>query len=143
MILRRDRRGVAAVEFGLVASIFILLILGEFEFGRMIWILQALQVTGQQTARCVAIGSTICSSPASYAVSVASAEGVVGLTTSGVQIATVSYSNATPTQACNPPSNNTMVKVTITLAFSSTVATLIPSLNQSLVSISCYPSTGV
>jgi Flp pilus assembly protein TadG len=137
--LRTDRRGTAAVEFALVASVFIVLVLGELEFGRLIWILQALQVTGQQTARCVAIGSSACASAASYAVSVASAHGVVGLTNANVQVTSVTGTGHT---GCNPPASNTMVQVKITLAFSSTVATLFPGLNQNLVSTSCYPLTG-
>jgi len=137
----RDRRGNAAIEFAVVVSVFIVLVLGELEFGRMIWVLQALQVAGQQTARCVAIGSSACTSPASYAVSIATAQGVVGLTTSGVAIdnAPPSVTNAT---ACHPPGSNVLVRVTLTLAFSSSVATLFPSINQNLVSVSCYPRTG-
>jgi Flp pilus assembly protein TadG len=136
---RADRRAAAALEFALVASVFIVLVLGELEFGRLIWILQALQVTGQQTARCVAIGSSLCASPASYAVTVATARGVVGLTAANVQVTTVT---GTGNAACNSPANNSMVEVRITLAFSSAAASLLPGINQNIVSLSCYPITG-
>jgi len=138
----RRRSGAATVEFALVVMVFLLLLLGELEFGRMIWIIQAMQVTGQQTARCVAIGSSACTSPAGYAVSLASAHGVVGLTTADVTIDNIppAVTNAT---ACNPPGSNVLVRVTLTLAFSSTLSVLFPTIDQNLVTVSCYPVTGL
>lgn len=139
MRLRGGRSGSAAIEFALVASIFVVLTIGEIEFGRMIWVVQALQITAEQTARCVAIGSSACTAPASYAVNLASAHGVVGLAAGNVQVSDVTGSG---NPACNPPGSNTMVEVKITLAFSSAVASLFPRIDQNLVSVSCYPLTG-
>ncbi len=140
-IRRGGTSGTAAIEFGMVASVFVLFVIGLLEFGRMIWVSQALQVVGQQTARCVAIGSSACAAPASYAVSQATTRGVVGLTTSNVAIATVSAST-TPAPTCLPPNSNTMVQVKITMPFSSGAASLLPGISQNLVTISCFPVSG-
>jgi Flp pilus assembly protein TadG len=142
MIGRPRRRaanaGTATLEFGIVAPVLVLLMFGALEFGRMIWEIQQLQLVSQQTARCVAIGSSACPTPASYAVTQASARGVVGLGTSNVAVATVS-SSTSPAPTCVPPNANTMVQVTISLPFTSSVAGLIPSLNRTLTAVSCYP----
>jgi Flp pilus assembly pilin Flp len=72
---RLDRRGAAAVEFGLVILPVPLLILGIIEGGRMLWTQNALQYAVEQAARCAVINSTICDSTAqiqNYAASMAS-----------------------------------------------------------------------
>lgn len=67
---RAARRGETAVEFALVAGLFVLLLLAPIELGLMIWTGSSLQTVAAQTARCAAIGS--CSSnPAGYAVNLA------------------------------------------------------------------------
>lgn len=65
----RDRRGVAAVEFALVASGFLMLLLGSIEIGLLWWTRNGLQVTASLTARCAALGS--CADPKAFAVSTA------------------------------------------------------------------------
>jgi Flp pilus assembly protein TadG len=48
---RSDRRGVAAVEFALVAPLFFLLVLGMLEFGRMVMVQQVLTNAVREGAR--------------------------------------------------------------------------------------------
>ncbi len=135
------RRGATALEFALVAPVLLLLLFGCIEYGRMMWTWQALQLAGDQTARCVAIGGTACSTPANYAVATAQKFGAFGLATTAVTI-----DNQPPTvtnaAACAPPAGNTAVRVRLNLVFSSPAAALIPSLNQTLTTTSCYPVTG-
>ncbi|HEY3908747.1 MAG TPA: TadE/TadG family type IV pilus assembly protein [Stellaceae bacterium] len=53
--LARGRSGATAVEFALVAPMFLALVFGTIEFGRLLWTEQALQQTAIAGARCVAI----------------------------------------------------------------------------------------
>jgi len=48
---RRNRQGVAAVEFAVVAPLFFLLILGMIEFGRMIMVQQVITNGSREGAR--------------------------------------------------------------------------------------------
>jgi hypothetical protein len=67
--ITRDCRGVAAVEFAVVALGFLFLLLGAIEVGLLLWTTNALRITAEMTARCDALGS--CSNPGSYAVALA------------------------------------------------------------------------
>jgi Flp pilus assembly protein TadG len=65
-----DRTGGTAVEFAVVASGVVLLLLGSLEVGLLLWTNTALQVAAAQTARCAAL-DTCSPNPQSYAVSLA------------------------------------------------------------------------
>ena len=133
------QRGSTALEFAFVAPPLLLLLFGGLEYGRLLWTWQALQLAGDQTARCVAIGGTACSTPSTYAVNTASGFGALGLATSGVAVTNLP---ATSTTTCNPLSGNAAIRIQLSLTFTSPVATFIPSLNKTLVTTSCYPLTG-
>jgi Flp pilus assembly protein TadG len=55
---RRKRRGVAAVEFAIVAPIFFLLVLGMIEIGRMIMVQQILTNASREGARIAILDGT-------------------------------------------------------------------------------------
>lgn len=56
---RRKRRGAAAVEFAIVAPVFVLMILGMIEFGRAIMVQQVLTNAAREGARVAVLdGST-------------------------------------------------------------------------------------
>lgn len=135
------QRGTAALEFGITAPLLFALLLGGIEYSRLLWTKQALQLAGDQTARCVAIGGAACATPSSYAVSTAVSYGALGLVTSGVTV-----DNQPPTvtlaTACNPPSGNMSVRVTLSLTFSSPISALLPGLSKAVSTTSCYPLTG-
>lgn len=135
------RRGTTAVEFALVCPALMLLLLGSMEFARLIWTWEALQIAGNQTARCVAIGGTACATPSTYAVSTATSFGAFGLAAAGVTVVN-QPPTTTDATACSPPTGNTAVKVTLSLAFTSPVSALIPRLAQTLTTTSCFPLTG-
>jgi Flp pilus assembly protein TadG len=61
----RDRAGAAAVEFAMVASAFIILILGGFYAAIMFFVASSMQFAVEAGARCASVNSTVCSSGAS------------------------------------------------------------------------------
>lgn len=67
----RARAGVAAVEFALVGPLLVLLTLGVMEMAIIGWTQVVLQLTAAQTARCLALGSSACSNPMTFAVDTA------------------------------------------------------------------------
>ena len=63
--------GATAVEFALVVPMFLMLVFGAIEFGRILWTKQALQETAVAGARCMAIAQGTkpngsCASSGSY-----------------------------------------------------------------------------
>lgn len=66
-LLRRSERGSTAVEFALVLPVFLLLVFGVVEFGRVMWADNTLRHAVQEGARCAALdccaASSTCSSP--------------------------------------------------------------------------------
>ena len=49
--LRRDTRGAMVVEFAILAPIFLILVLGIIDFGRLFWVKSTMQFAVEQTAR--------------------------------------------------------------------------------------------
>ncbi|MBB2203304.1 TadE/TadG family type IV pilus assembly protein [Gluconacetobacter tumulisoli] len=70
------RKGAAAFEFAIVASVFIALILGMIELGLLWWTRNALQLAAELTARCDALGS--CADPSGFAAAQAGQWGLTG-----------------------------------------------------------------
>lgn len=58
--LWRDRSGASALEFAIIAGPLILLLLGTIEFGRLLWLRQALEDTATAAARCMGIPQPEC-----------------------------------------------------------------------------------
>lgn len=103
---RRNRRGAAVVEFAVVAPVFIMLVFGMIEYGRMVMVQQLLTNASREGARMGILD---------------------GATTSSVQTAVTTYlSNASVTGATvtvnpNPPSSagyGAPVTVTVSIPFS-------------------------
>ncbi len=65
------RRGATALEFALVAGVFLPLCLAIFDAGLLLWTKGALQSTASLTARCAAIASPDCADAQQYAVTTA------------------------------------------------------------------------
>ncbi len=63
---RGDARGATAVEFALVAGPLLMLLFGTIEFGRVMWLRQALEETATVGARCMAIPQPECMSGTAY-----------------------------------------------------------------------------
>lgn len=68
--LRKPRRGAAVVEFAIVAPVFILLVFGMIEFGRMVMVQQMLTNASREGARMAvvegAVASNVITSVRSY-----------------------------------------------------------------------------
>ncbi|MGH7041447.1 MAG: TadE/TadG family type IV pilus assembly protein [Acetobacteraceae bacterium] len=128
--LRADRRGETALEFALVGGVFFLLLLAPIELGLMIWTGSALQQVAAQTARCVAIGSSQCTSPQTYAVGLASKW--VGSNAINSNSVTAAH---TPT--CNNATGN-FEKVTITSSIWAG-AFISPLAGTTQVATACFP----
>jgi hypothetical protein len=59
-------RGTTAIEFALVAPVFLMLIFGAIEYSRVLWTLNALQQVAFDGARCMAIPQSACAVGGSY-----------------------------------------------------------------------------
>ena len=69
--LARERSGTTALEFALIASVFLPLCLAILDAGLLMWTKGALQSTASLTARCAAITSPDCSDAQQFAVTTA------------------------------------------------------------------------
>ena len=61
-----NARGTTAIEFALVAPVFLMLIFGAIEYSRVLWTLNALQEVAFDGARCMAIPQSACAVGGSY-----------------------------------------------------------------------------
>ena len=128
--LHQDRRGVAALEFVLVAAALMMLILGSFGVGLLVWTTSGLQVTAALTARCLALGS--CANPATYAVGIAG----TWIGTNAVTAADVTDTASSP---CNGKSGTEFGQVSIVVP--SWAAALFPTSVQKTIKVSaCFPN---
>jgi hypothetical protein len=129
----RERRGAVALEFAIIATVFLTLVLGAIELGLLYWTKNGLQLTAAMTARCVALGysCTDAASTKSYATTMAESwvvPGVIG-----------NVSPPTYAQQCysDPGTKTNFAMVTITSSF---WAWLPPPLSNINLQVSaCYP----
>jgi len=114
--------GTTAIEFALVAPIFMMFLFGTIEFGRLLWTEQALQETAIAGARCMAIAQ--------------------GTTQSSACASSGTYSSITLNNAATCGGTAGFSQVTLT----STFVTAVPQLVQlaaggtSLTATACYPN---
>jgi Flp pilus assembly protein TadG len=142
--LYRARRGVAALEFALLAVPLLLIVLGTIEFGRILWTREALQMTAVQGARCMAILASSCASGGAYSSANTNSYIETLATAWGV---TLTNSNLTLTRdstntACAPSGVTPNIsEVTITYTFQTMVPGLLTMLSSnSLEGHACYPN---
>ena len=118
----REEGGASAIEFALVFPVFILMVLGIFEFSRALWTSSLLNYAVQAAARCSAVDSTTCGSAAdtvSYAVQNSS------------PLAIPSGDFSASTQNCGS-------QVSVTFPFTFIVPQLLP-FDITLSAQACYP----
>jgi Flp pilus assembly protein TadG len=58
--LARDQSAATAVEFAIVVGPLILLLFGIMEFGRALWLLNALHYASEEAARCASNSTAMC-----------------------------------------------------------------------------------
>ena len=119
------------LEFALLASVLMAMLLGGLELGLMMWTQGTLQSVAARTARCAAIGSAACPNPQQYAVNLATAWLGAGMITTG---------NVTVTSVttCGTASG-TFEQVTIH-ASGWVGAILFPLNAQTETTTACYPT---
>jgi Flp pilus assembly protein TadG len=142
--LSRARDGATAVEFALVAPLFLALVFGTLEFGRLLWTEQALQETAIAGARCVAIAqgktqNSPCASGGSYSSTTAITyiQGIAngwGLSLPSADI--------TPNTSASCGAGGGFSQVTLTSTFTSVVPNLVKlaSGGITLTASACYPN---
>ena len=102
---RIARRGTAAVEFALVAPVFLLFLMGIMEFGRVMMVQNVLITAAREGARAAIISGATATSVQQKAASYATTCGVTGTT---VTVSPANLSQATTT---------TPIKVTVSVNF--------------------------
>ena len=60
-----DERGVTAVEFGLIAPVFIAFLFGVINLGVLMDVQASLHYAAEESARCASVKTTVCSDAAS------------------------------------------------------------------------------
>lgn len=137
--------GAAIIEFALVAPMFLALVFGTIEYGRLLWTQQALQQAAIAGARCMAIAhgaiqSSPCASSGTYSSS--STNTYIENIASGWGLS-VQDSDITldPTGAdCGGTSGLVEVKITNTFNTPVPQIVLLASGGTTLTAIACYPS---
>jgi Flp pilus assembly protein TadG len=104
--LARNTKGTTTLEFAIVSGVLVALLFGGMEVGLIMWSRGTLQSVAEQTARCAAIGSPLCTAPASYAANLAN---------TWLKSTTITAADVTATSqqsAClNEPAGTTMFEV--------------------------------
>jgi Flp pilus assembly protein TadG len=138
----RANGGAAAVEFAMVLGPLLLLIFGVFEFGRLLWVREALQETAMAGARCMGLSASSCAASGAYNASNATtfventaAKWDITLTGSNISL----NNNAT---CAGVSATNGFSSVTITYTFQSVVPTFISALSggKAMTSTACFPN---
>ena len=136
--------GATAVEFALVVPMFLMLVFGAIEFGRILWTKQALQETAVAGARCMAIAQGTkpngsCASSGSYSSS--SATTYVQNVAKGWGLS-VPSSGVALNNAASCGGTTGFSQVTLTSTFNSVVPQLIELSTGgiTLTASACYPN---
>jgi uncharacterized membrane protein len=131
--LRRDRGGAFAIEFAMIAAVFLPLCLAIVDAGLLMWTQGTLQSTASLTARCAALASPLCTNPQQFAV-----------TTAGNWVFPniIAVANVIPAPAIVCVSHLTLMMVTITCPY--WAGTLLPPpLNgRTLTAVAYFPVAG-
>ena len=132
---RRSQDGAVAIEFAIVALLFISFVLGVFEFSRLLWVKQAVTDVAARAARCATAGdansATACTNNPEindFAIAEAASMGIL-LVRNDVTVG--------QDVQCNGYRAN---QVDITFDFISPVADLIPGLMKEISIQACYPA---
>jgi Flp pilus assembly protein TadG len=142
--LARAQDGATAVEFALVLPMFLMLVFGSIEFGRLLWTQQALQEAAIAGARCVAIaqGSNANNSPCAASGSYSSTT-----TMSYIQTVASGWGLSLPSSGinANPAGSGVcagLSQVTLTSTFYSVAPQIVKLATggTTLTATACYPN---
>ncbi len=114
--LADDRRGLTALEFGLIAVPLVLLLLAVVQIGAAVRIKSALQYATARAARCAAVDSTNCGTTAKVqAYALANAGGIVQLSTSSFTVSTAACGKSVSASVPLPIISHLVVAEAVTL----------------------------
>jgi Flp pilus assembly protein TadG len=135
--LCNDCQGTTAVEFAVIASVLFPMLFGILGLGFQMWTYNALQTTAALTARCVGIGSSLCSAnPAQFAVNKAQQWTVPGIS-STLQV-TIPNTPTNPVSSCNGVAGS-FVTVEITSSYWASNVMPWPFARPTLQVSACFP----
>lgn len=129
----RDTRGAAAIEFALVAPLFLMFLFLFLDLGRAQFTRQALGELAAAAARCAAVRSAACADAAAVQTWTVARAGRSGLTITAPMVA------VNQAAVCNTVAN--MAQVTISKPYARTALTLLPEgrLPATMVATACFP----
>jgi Flp pilus assembly protein TadG len=132
---RLDDRGTTSMEFALIVPLLFLFIFSLIESYFALFNFQQVQAVASETARCVAIGSSLCSAGgAAYAVNKAAPGHAIGALTQ--QMVAVNTNTS-----CGGTANMTRITITYPLA-NALPLNVIPAFmaNYNLIGVGCFPN---
>jgi Flp pilus assembly protein TadG len=143
---RGGRAGSTTLEFALIASTLLIICLGSINLGALLWTQEVMELAAADTARCVALGSSLCANPQTYAIGIAqqySFNGVLPIVGSVNPV--WSHTNATCSSTSGNVTPGTNTVVTITSTYWSGTLSIFESLGMTLgtkvlTATACYPS---
>lgn len=135
----KARDGGTAVEFAMVAVPFLLVLLGIFEFGRIVWTREALQMVAGEAARCMGVLNSACAVSGAY-----SAGQTLSHVEKEAQRLAVSLSSKSITLNANTTCSGQagFSSVSITYTYKTAVPLFIKSLSKGIpiTVTSCFPN---
>jgi Flp pilus assembly protein TadG len=131
--LLHNRAGATALEFALIAGIFLPLCLAIFDAGLLLWTQGVLQSTAALSARCAAVSSPNCTNVKQFAVTSAG-----NWIFSGI----ISQANVTPAPAVVCISHTNLMMVTITCPYWAGVVLPPPLNGKTLTAVAYFPVVG-
>jgi len=135
---RRDESGSSALEFAIVCFPLILFMFGILEFGRAVWIEQALQNTATAVARCIGLQMASCTSGGAYSSSATATYATTIAQQWDLTISSSNINNVSTTATCGT-SSASFAQVTLNYTFTQ-VTNLIPLLEgKTLTAQACFP----
>jgi Flp pilus assembly protein TadG len=135
----RDKSGAHAVEFALVFPLFMLILFGTVEFGRMLWTSHAIHDAAIATARCMGIPQTQCATNGVYDASQALIYAQAAANKWSLQLdASAITLNHNATCANLPGFSSVTINYTFTTAVPGVITSLVGGTN--LQALSCFPN---
>lgn len=125
-----DRRAATAVEFALLAPVFLGMMFGIIEGSRFLWIRQSLGEVAFSTARCASVSADCRTSASRVAYATARAQ-------SYGQTVTAADVEVTANTTCNATGG--MVRAVVSTRFDSPAVGLLPSIPAEVSGMGCYP----
>ena len=136
---RLGRRGMATVEFALVALLLMTWIFGMIDIARAFWTYQIMEQVAVSGARCMGVLASGCSSSGAYSSTAAQAYIVNLASQMGLSITANNLALSRPANCANTAGFS---QVTVNYVFNTASPVLLPALSGiNLTSTACYYNT--